>query len=657
MDDPYSRPSDIRNKAFEYLERPEFFQMCQSFSLWTLSEECFLTRKRNLRRYYQVLLFRDINWSLSSSIFDQLQTLTLPISDLDRYYGAMDRLGNLRRLVVCVDQPVICNSGIFSDTTPESRAVTEARQESLLRAMVQFVEDHTTRFPGRLKTLDWSEALYSRDLALACRERIELEMLRLLTPIRRPTTVTSDTLNHIWAHLPSTDLGYVRSIKDFRLPMSWITANGIQDCRRLLQRCRVLDSLHMATVGQGVFDWAVQETKDLGHGLVPLRRIEIKEIKKKPLTDELDDVSRAFSRTIETIKVFLLKPNLDAIPPRSVYVGRKWVELPALTHLEVAAERNQIIVDRALFRRCLRLRTVDLTDETFRYNCEDIVTCLPGELPCLESLRLFGWSALTFHPATLHSTQALKKLTLGTSDLSIYGNTKYYIPSDKELIESFDSQDKFTTQQGNAYPTLRPPWTWDWYLPNLEHLTLTAEFAYRFKFRMLHGCPSLVDLDLDYKRIDNLPIGQVLSDAELLLPIIGSGHHHLPGATRQAVVAPALQNVRLGGLWTIYDYLLPQFFTVMLPSLKRFVGEDVNGITLDGLVDVVKSFPNKIKELHLPSSLAPVEDGRTRDRAGLVVFNGIHTVKEEEEKVRLVEIHFGLARYILLKNVIDERKA
>ncbi|KAG9069553.1 hypothetical protein KI688_010456 [Linnemannia hyalina] len=641
---------------FEYMKRPEFFQMCQSFCLWTLSEERLLAKKGVLTGYYQVLLFREVNWSLSSFIFDQLQTLTLPVSDLDRYYGVMDRLGNLGRLVVCVDQAIKCNWDIFRNTTPESRAATEARQKSLLRAMVRFVEDHTTRFPGRLKTLGWSRTLYSPDPTLTCRERVELEMLRLLTPIRRPTTVTSDTLNHIWAHLPSTDLGYVRSIEDFRLPMFWITVGGIQDCRRLLQRCRVLDSLHMATVGQGVFDWAVQETKDLGHSLVPLRRIEITEIKKKPLTDELDDIGRAFSQTIETIKVVMTK--LDDIPPRPVYVGRRWVELPALTHLEVAAKRNQLIMDRTLFRRCLRLRTVDLTDETFQYYCKGIVTCMPGDLPCLESLRLFGWSALTFHPATLHSTQALKKLTLGIANLEICSNIKYYIPSDEELIESFDFQDKFTTQQGHTYSTLRPPWTWDWYLPNLEHLTLTAEFAYRFKFRMLHGCPSLVYLDLDYKRVDNLPIGRILSDGELMLPIIGSGHSHLPGAARQAVVAPALQNVRLGGLWTIYDYLLPQFFTVMLPNLKSFEGEDVDGITLDGLVDVVKSSPNKIKELRLPASLAPVRDGRRRNRAGLVVSNGIPRMREEEEEeARLVEIRFGPARYILLKSVIGEGKA
>lgn len=61
----------------------------------------------------------------------------------------------------------------------------------------------------------------------------------------------------------------------------------------------------MATIGQGVFHWAVQEAKDLGHGLVPLRRIEITDVKKS-LTDELDDIGYAFSRTIETIKVFMV---------------------------------------------------------------------------------------------------------------------------------------------------------------------------------------------------------------------------------------------------------------------------------------------------------------------------------------------------------------
>ncbi|KAH7038690.1 hypothetical protein BKA57DRAFT_473960 [Linnemannia elongata] len=589
-------------KALEYMERPEFFEMCQSYCLWTLSEERLLTNRRILRGYYQVLLLREVSWSLSSSIFDQLQTLTLPLSDLDRYSGAMDRLGNLRHIVICVDQAVKCNWQRHSNTTPKSRAATEARQESLLRTLVHFVEEHTTRFPGRLKTLGWSKTLYSPDPTLTCRERVELEMLRLLPPIRRPTMVTNDTLNHIWTHLPSTDLAYVRSIEDFRLPMSWIRTGGVQDCQHLLQRCRALDVLHMATVGQGVFDWAVKETKDLGHSLVPLRRIEIIEI-GKPLTNEFDDISCAFSRTIETIKVF--RSNRFPVPHRPMHVGRGCVDLPALTHLEVAAKQHQLMIDRELFRHCPRLRTVDLTDETSRYQCKDIATCLPGDLPCLESLRLLGWGALTFHPATLHSTQMLKKLTLGSVNLEGSHYFRYYIPSDEELEGSFGAQDNslhpIATKQGHANPIVRPPWTWDWHLPGLEHLTLTAEFAYRFQFRMLHGCTSLVELELNCTSVHDRPTSRVLSVTELLLPIIDSDHHHFPGAARQAVVAPALQNVRLRGSWTIDDSLLPQFFTVMLPNLKSFEGVEVNGFTMASLVDVLKKFPNKIEELRLPS--------------------------------------------------------
>lgn len=639
------------------MERHEFFQMCQSYCLWTLSELRLSAHRKILRGYYQVLLFREVNWFLSSSIFDQLQTLTLPVSDLDRYSGAMDHLGNLERLVVCVDQAIKCNWERHSDTTPESRAATEARQESLLQAMVQFVKDHTTRFPGCLKTLGWSETLYSPDPTLTCRERVELEMLRLLPPIRRPTTVTGDTINHIWTHLPSTNLEHVRSIEDFGLPMSWIKIDGIEDCQRLLRRCRALDSLHMATVGQGVFDWAVQETQDLGHGLVPLRRIEITEI-KKPLTDELDDIGCAFGRTIETIKVFMMQQYHIRHPP--VHVGRRWVYLPALTHLEVAAKKNQqLMVDQELFKRCPRLRTVDLTDETFRYQCKDIATCKPGDLPCLESLHLLGWSALTFHPATLHSTQTLKKLALGIGNLDNRRYFRYYVPSDEELEGSFGLQDNsmhpVTIQQGHANPIVRPPWTWDWYLPSLEHLTLTAEFAYRFQFRMLHGCPSLIDLDLDYRSVPDRLTSRVLSITELLLPIIDSDYHYLPGAARQAVVAPALQNVRLGGSWTIDDSLLPQFFTVMLPNLKSFEGEGVSGFTLDSLVDLVKTFPNKIKELRLPSSLTPVTDRCAR--TGLAAFYDIPLEKEEEEKACLVDIWFISAQYFLLKNVVDEGQA
>ncbi|KAK3824111.1 MAG: hypothetical protein JOS17DRAFT_776791 [Linnemannia elongata] len=159
---------------------------------------------------------------------------------------------------------------------------------------------------------------------------------------------------------------------------------------------------------------------------------------------------------------------------------------------------------------------------------------------------------------------------LGDANLENIRYFRYYVPSDEGLEGSFGLQDSsmhpVATQQGHANPIVRPPWTWDWYLPSLEELILTVEFAYRFQFRVLHGCPSLVDLDLGYTSVPDRLTSRVLSVADLLLPIIDSNHHHLEAA-RQAVVASALQNARLGGSWTIDDSLLDQFFTVMLPNL------------------------------------------------------------------------------------------
>lgn len=54
--------------------------------------------------------------------------------------------------------------------------------------------------------------------------------------------------------------------------------------------------------------------------------------------------------------------------------------------------------------------------------------------------------------------------------------------------------------------------------------------------------------------------------------------------------------------------------------ISRFEGEDVYEFTLDSLVYEVKTFPNNIKELRLPSSFTPVTDRCIR--IGLVVFDG-----------------------------------
>ncbi|KAF9080263.1 hypothetical protein BGX29_005475, partial [Mortierella sp. GBA35] len=90
-------------------------------------------------------------------------------------------------------------------------------------------------------------------------------------------------------------------------------------------------------------------------------------------------------------------------------------------------------------------------------------------------------------------------LTVSRSDEDIC-----FIPSVEELDRSYGLQGGSPMEpvptdqgQGQAAPTIiRPSWMWNWKLPQLTRLSLTSEFAYRFEFEMLKGCPLLKSLHL-----------------------------------------------------------------------------------------------------------------------------------------------------------------
>ncbi|KAF9081883.1 hypothetical protein BGX29_004214, partial [Mortierella sp. GBA35] len=106
-----------------------------------------------------------------------------------------------------------------------------------------------------------------------------------------------------------------------------------------------------------------------------------------------------------------------------VDVGKDWIDLPLLTHLTLYTLYSRVVVDRNLLKHCPNVVSVDISDITVEYQCENIVPCLPAHLSSLETLSLTGWPALTFHPSTLDSTTKLKELSL---TCSTYVYDEYY---------------------------------------------------------------------------------------------------------------------------------------------------------------------------------------------------------------------------------------
>ncbi|KAG0311633.1 hypothetical protein BGZ97_011734 [Linnemannia gamsii] len=564
-----------RREGLAHIQGPEFTRMCQAHNLLPCYEENLGTDLEIQGYHYQVIVWREACWSLASPILDQLQSLTIPIFDLDRYASVITRLGNLEHLEFALDDIVDYSEEAYYGgdmvMSPAFESEAKTRKERRLQAMVQLVRDHAQLFPGLLKTVICIDAEMWPDLSQTCPVETKLEIFRILPPLKSPTFLSKTNFLHFTAHLQSTDLRQVQEITDLESPPClWYDLR--RDGREFLQRCRALKSIHMDTLGPGSFAWAVQEKRAmesfgtnnannnnestygvsgggreegrgggasslqesrpayLEYGLVPLEEFNISE-SDEPLTDEDDNVVIAFSQT---------------------------------------------------------LKKITITAATY------------------EQLHI---------PRTLHIV-ALKKLwiAIGRDDVDAY-----FIPPRSELEQSFDEnfaagvEERYgegleSTQEIQAPGMSRPKWTWDWYLPQLTSLTLTAEFAYRFQFRMLQGCPSLEFLNLNMRLTDvSDQFTRVLTKADFFMPsgitdsLAGEGEQLSSKEQQQevAIVAPSLEVVRLVGPWVIDDDLVPQFFIHMLPSLEDLEEEGLRGYTLERLVEVLKSMPNKVEEMHL----------------------------------------------------------
>ncbi|KAF8932203.1 hypothetical protein BGZ47_011510 [Haplosporangium gracile] len=576
----------------------------------------------------------------------------------------MSRLGSLKHVEFIMDEAIDSNWDDFGSVSGELETLSKAREAEIIPAMVRFVRDHTQRFSGRLRTVSCSNGGLWHDLGQKWPEEAKLEILRLLPPLKRLTSLHRDNTQHVTLHLDSTDLNHVQEIACARSFSSGAWFATFKDNLHLLQRCRALKSLEMDTFGPGTFKWAVQEKKSISsgqgilrldrsrsaylyleHGLVPLEKVRLQEGAGEPMTDELDDIAFAFSQTLKNIK--FSSSYLRSLPSRSIHLGRGWIELPALQHLSFYTGR--LMLDRHFFKRCPNLKSTRLYDGSDPDRCQDVTTCLPAHLPNLESLFLIGWCAFQFHPASFHSTPRLKELSMGSRRK---GDLNHFIPSTDALHGPSYFQDESTETivsiQARVAEIVRTLWTWDWHLPNLNHLSLTGEFAYQFQFRMLCGSPALEKLDLNNKTFDGR-LDRVLSDADLFLfgGIVSTNDSAEGAPPRQAIIAPILQHLRLMGSWTIDDSLLAQFLTVMTPNLDCLDAFGLRGFTLKDLADVVKTQPNTIKKVYFrrpnPSPKDSVVD------AGFLYHLNVNSMTRKEE-ARLVRVHFEEVTYFVMKD-------
>ncbi|KAG0279878.1 hypothetical protein BGZ95_011981 [Linnemannia exigua] len=551
---------DYTTTELDYINRQEFLDM-------------YLTDRKDatclkdphssdhLFRYYPNVVYREAIWSLAEPIFEQLERLTFLLSDLRRYHNNVDRLKNLKYLSVRFD--IVFSCDCCSDTPQDEPR--RQRKEETLRLLVQFVKDHVKRFPGRLETVYTYKTDYWEEYQ-SCPRTVCDEIYRILPAVYKPDVITAGIWPKVLVHFPTIDFGRVLRIK-------WLPP-GI-DIQLFLQRCRGLYGIDVHSLVQGCFDWAAREKKDmeiygqgqgqgqdqasaiarvrhqdissnfpppppqpawLKHGLVKLQDVRL-QVCKMPSRD-LDTIATTFGYLLRLMQILDLQVADDA-QTIHIHIGRDWPIMPLFFRLELQTlnYQNRLTLDPRLFGRFPCMKYAKIKDETF----EDLK---------LTSTRPEGHC---------------------------------YIPPVDELDGPIGAEVSGSGEErdGILGSILRPRWSWDWHLPNLKELDLTSEFAYRFEFKMLNGCPDLEILRLHMRTAEGLHT-RAISEAHLFVSEVDG--------SQERIVAPKLRKLYMNGRWVIENSsVLSQFLGGMFPNLERLVARGWDGVTVGSFAKAIRT--------------------------------------------------------------------
>ncbi|KAF9142858.1 hypothetical protein BG015_000649 [Linnemannia schmuckeri] len=549
-------PPDVQ----EYIDEPEFMafypvdQFLPEYERYN-SQQAF--RQRCLR----VMLHREVTWMLANPILEQLQTLAIPVSDVTRYLSVLDRLGRLECVRFVLDEIYDCHPEEATGATEEWSSKTREHKNKSMGFLVRFVENHTQLFKGQLRVATCHPSsvwLWSRQ---ACPADVQFKFLQLLPSLHKPTALNIRNAVQFVAHPLTTDLGHVEEI--VMMPSPGPLLDRLCHIRQFLPCCQSAKRMHLVSLGKGTFKWAVEEKRIvmdgmggntlsnggrgsaslldndrpafLQHDLVALDDVWINNIRDGS-TDEVDDIAIAFSQTLADFRVTFTM-SAQAIPP-TFHFGRGWVDMPVLNRLLLETVTARMVLDRELLVHCPNVTFVLLGDRTFDYRCQDIVPCLPAQPSRLVTLRLYGWSALTFHSDTLYSTSELRtlevRMTPRFSDVDV--QDQYFIPPVEELNRSEDigGDDDEDDDNSSSRQQSPPP-------PSTKALSAATE----------------------------------------------------------RIILPALTDLQLLGNWIIEDDFLFEFLAVTFPKLVYLDLLGPTCFTLWALFSVARAVPVPWKSLHV----------------------------------------------------------
>ncbi|KAF9900961.1 hypothetical protein EC991_006709 [Linnemannia zychae] len=610
-----------------------------------------------LKHCYCAFLVREMSWSLASPILEQLETLSIPTSDIRRYHQVISRIPKLAQLYIVLDD-VYDRGGAL-----DSLSTNTVREEAVMQDIVHFVEEHTRLFAGRLKCVRGLSSQVWPGVCYNITTSAQHQIFSLLPPFT-PTLISNNNWDQFMTHPLTTNLSEVQSIWGLS-SAQWHQAT--RENLQILQRCRSLKEINTVSIGRGSFAWAVEEKKtrlrkhgagsaDSSDGgqvsqstptapdadLVPLEEVVM--FGYHSLTDEIDDIAYAFSQTLKRLIVLGLSIEQEQLA--TIHFGQGWVNLPVLTKIILSSRRHRVVIDPMLLMHCPSLEHATMLDATTEYQCQDINSCLPASLPRLQNLELDGWPALTFHPATLHSTPLLEVIRLSSRD---HLNPPCFIPPIEELKRSYGILGGGVETEAATLGPVRPLWTWDWHLPMLETLELYGEFALLFEFRMLSECPALDTLTLNIRSTQG-DVSRVLTMTDFLHQ--ESSAERLRKRRKEVIVVRSLKSLDLSGYWVLDDALLTHLLDCMFPKLDEVTMTESSGFSLRCLVDLVRTKVKHISSMKF-GLLRPSEE----EGAELGLY--LRKFHKKDKKVAFpYKIRLQGVEYLLLRDpsVLAERR-
>ncbi|KAK5822891.1 hypothetical protein F5H01DRAFT_377227 [Linnemannia elongata] len=657
-----------------YLWQKEFWGTCGVADMLYSCRRRFNLEHVTVALYHQffrVQLMREVNWMLVNSfcvvgrsgdeddrdgvlLGQQLKSLVIPASDMARYLEAVCQFKSLEHVLVCLDEVWVYPEEDVEaaleedDDTPRLLKRNEDRKEQAMQDLLKFVQEHGRIFPGQLKTVACPESniwepWWWASLPQNCPEEVQFRLSQSLPPLKSPSVLNKKNWMQFLAYPRETDLGAVWKID---MPLGWGRLEAYErvvENRGFLQRCRMLRTLMVGSLGKRAYKWAVEEKKAylknnsggnnnyndkrqetlllqedeiedrhlyLRHGLVPLEKADIWGLEDLPLKDmdEIDDIAYAFSETLTTLSLnmpytlnedFLIN-GYEPTPMWTIRIGRGWIDLPNLRDLYIDARIARLFLDPELLVHCPNLVSLDLYDDvTFDYNPVEAIRdeYLPALLSKCESMTLLGWSALTFHPETLSSMrERLVELSMqtvcGRDDLcfilpSPLGAADEGLSAGVRGREPIDDDDELVDQlleqeqeQEQEHERPGPGWyRWTWDWELPQLTKLKLNSKFAYEFQF-RFLASCPLLESLYLNIHtNLEQTRDLDRSVL----------SIPGKNRMIVLQKLRKLEMLGG-WTVVggDAFLEELLSTLCPNLEHLVAKHWNGVTPSGFLSILR---------------------------------------------------------------------